>query len=229
MVPICYEESLPQGCASSCAGFMATATEHFIKEVLSTVYNRSRVNMAGGSVNSVLTHRFRHRLLDEEGAASRGSVARDPGTGLLPIEAKEAAARPGLGMHDLRLALDVGNSALGQFPAVTAKIMQGYSEGEYELSQELRKRNAAARRDEHHREQQRREQWRASLDADGDVRMNGAHGVNGAAPVVNGLKTHDLAIDDDVDEDADWGWAGASVANRATLGNALDECLAIGS
>ena len=229
MVPICYEESLPQGCAPSCAGFMATATEHFIKEVLSTVYNRTRVNMTGGSVNSVLTHRFRHRLLDEEDALSRGSIARDPGTGLLPIEAREAAVRPGLGIHDLRLALDVGNSALGQFPAVTAKVIQGYSEGEYESSQDRRKRNAAARQDEEKQEKARRERWRASLDADGDVRMNGTNGVNGAGPVVNGVAAHNYAVDDDVDEAADWGWAGGSVSSRAILGNALDECLAIGS
>ena len=228
MVPICYEQALPQGAAAACAGLMASATEHFIKEVLSTVYNRTRLNMPGGSVQSVQTDRFKRRIAAEEDAVARGQLVRDPGTGLLPVERSEASSRPALGVGDLRLAMEVGNAGLGQFPLAIAKVMQGYREGEYEEYQELRKKAAALRREDEQQEKERREHVRALLDADGDVHMNGVNGVNGAGPSVNGIGAHEGALDDDLDDDADWGWTGGSAASRSLLSNSLDECLAIG-
>ena len=187
MVPICYEESLPNGCAPLCANFMATATEQFIKEVLSTVYKRTRSNMPGGSVNSILTHRFKKQLRKEEEAAGRGELVRAPGSGLLPVEVKEAAARKPLGMHDLRFALELGDCGLGQFPVIVGKVMNGNPEGQWE---EYQKRNRGDEEAEQMEEEKRRERL-AHLNGNG---VNGIHGTNG---------TPDDEMDD---EDESWGW-----------------------
>ena len=209
MVPICYEESLPNGCAPLCANFMATATEHFIKEVLSTVYTRTRSNMPGGSVNSILTHRFKTQLRKEEEAASRGDLVRAPGSGLLPVEVKEAAARKPLGMHDLRFALELGDCGLGQFPIIVGKVMNGNPEGQWEEYQKRKREDEEADR----REEEMRRERLAHLNGNS---VNGTHGTNGAP-------------DDDLDdEDETWGWEGGSAADRMQLNALLDECLAVG-
>ncbi|MCJ1317330.1 transcriptional coactivator hfi1/ADA1 [Xylographa vitiligo] len=209
MVPICYEESLPNGCAPLCANFMATATEQFIKEVLSTVYTRTRSNMPGGSVNSILTHRFKKQLRKEEEAAGRGELVRAPGSGLLPVEVKEAAARKPLGMHDLRFALELGDCGLGQFPVIVGKVMNGNPEGQWE---EYQKRNRGDEEAEQMEEEKRRERL-AHLNGNG---VNGIHGTNG---------TPDDEMDD---EDESWGWEGGSATDRMQLNALLDECLAVG-
>ena len=207
MVPICYEESLVNGAAAPCPGFLATATEHFIKEVLSTVYTRTRSNMPGGSVNSVLTHRFKKQYLLEEAAAERGELVRAPGSGLLPVEIKEAAMRQPLAMHDLRLALEVGDCGLGQFPVVIGKVMNGPQEGWFEEFLARTKEDEA---------------WRMKVEQTKRDRLarisgNSVHGVNGA-------QDHEI----EEDEDEDWGWEGGSAHDRGQLNALLDECLAIG-
>lgn len=207
MVPICYEESLVNGAATPCSGFVATATEHFIKEVLSTVYTRTRSNMPGGSVNSVLTHRFKKQYMLEEAAVERGELVRAPGSWLLPVELKEAATRQPLAMHDLRLALEVGDCGLGQFPIVIGKIMNGPQEGWFEEFLVRTKEDEA-------REQEQERMRRERL-----ARING-NGING----VNGAQDDEL----EEDEDEDWGWEGGSAHDRAQLNALLDECLAIG-
>ena len=208
MLPICYEESLSSGCAPACPSFMATATEHFLKEVLSTMFTRTRSNMPGGSVNSVLTHRFRKQFLYEGTAVEKGELVRAPGTGLLPVEIKEAQVRMPLGMCDLRLALEVGDmGGLGQFPAVVGKVRNGYREGEWEEYQRRKREDERVEREE---EETRRERL---------TKMNGT-GVNGT----NGF----LDDEEPEDEDEDWGWEGGSMADRAQLNMLLDECLAVG-
>ena len=44
MLPICYEEALPNGPADQCAEFVATATEMFIKDVVGSVISLTRNN-----------------------------------------------------------------------------------------------------------------------------------------------------------------------------------------
>ena len=140
MVPICYEESLPHGCSAACAPFMASAVEAYVKEVLSSVYNRVRANIPGGSVNSVLKHHFKRQLQREEDALLRGDIDKVTDTGLLPVEAREASNRQSLAVHDLKLALRVGDVGLGQFPGAVAKVANGYEEGEWESVVEERER-----------------------------------------------------------------------------------------
>ena len=227
MLPICYEESLPQGCANTCAGLVATATEHFIKEILSTVYNRTRSNMPGGSVNSILTHRFKKQLHVEEDALSRGEVSKVAGTGLLPVEAKEAVTRKSLAMHDLKLATDLGDVGLGQFPLALAKIMNGYEEDEFETYAQLRREKERQMRETKEADRQRLERTKAVANGGGDAKMNGV--VNGVTNGVNGVNgIHGAVSYDEEDEDDGYGWPGGSTNSRSLLANSLDECLAIG-
>jgi transcriptional coactivator HFI1/ADA1 len=217
MVPICYEEGLAHGCSPACAPFMVSATEHFIKEMLSIMYNRSRTNIPSGSVNSVMTHRFKKQLEQEEDSLSRGELVKVAGTGLLPVEAKEAATRLPLAMHDLKLATRIGDAGLGQFPTALAKVANSYEEGEYEALQEQARLDALSMKyggddDPRHHDKA------LAIDADGDVKMNGmTNGVNG---------THTYMADDDTEDD--WGWEGGSASHRDLLNNALEECLSIG-
>ncbi len=51
---------------------------------------------------------------------------------MLPVEVKEANGRRPLGMSDLRLALEIGDCALGQMPLIVERVMGGYFEGELE-------------------------------------------------------------------------------------------------
>ena len=132
MVPICYEESLVNGCSAACADFMATATEQYIKEVLSGIFGRTRSNISASSGNGIMTRKYRQQLEREEEAWLRGDVIKGAGNGMLPVEAREAMGRQPLGMGDLRLALEVGNCSLGQMPLVVERVMGGYLEGELE-------------------------------------------------------------------------------------------------
>ena len=138
MVPICYEESLVSGCSIPCADFMANATETFVKEVLSGIFGRTRSNVPAGSNSGIMTKRYKRQLEKEEEGWLRGEVSRSAGNGMLPVEMKEAIGRRPLGMSDLRLALEIGDCALGQMPLVVERVMGGYFEGELE---EERKRD----------------------------------------------------------------------------------------
>ena len=125
MVPICYEESLPNGCAPTCAELMATATEQFIKAVLSSILARTRSNIPAAGGNGISTRKYRRQLEREEEGLQKGEVMRGLSNGLLPIEAREASMRRGLGMGDLRLAVRVGGCELGQMPGIVKSIMGG--------------------------------------------------------------------------------------------------------
>ena len=201
MVPICYEESLVNGCAPSCAEFMATATEQYIKEVLSSVYSRTRSNMPSSSGNGIMTHKHRHQLEHEEEALLRGDLFRGPGSGLLPVEVKEALGRRPLGMTDLRLALEVGDCGLGQMPVIVQRVMSGYLEGELE----------DYRRDEEEERGEGKDGLENRKSNGGE--MNGVNGIHGEEPSI---------------DESDWGWEGGGMADREKLSSLLDECLAIG-
>ena len=198
MVPICYEESLANGAGPQCADFMATATEHYIKEVLSAVYNRTRSNLPSGSGNGVSTHRFKRQCIREERDLLNSSLFRGPGASLLPVEIKEAQNRPPLAMQDLRIGLEVGDLGLGQLPTIISKIMDGGFDTYEDWDDE---------------EMEERE--------DGHKRVGGLRIANGGS--VNGIHATDLGSDDQ-----NWGWEGGAVADREALHGILDDVLAIG-
>lgn len=216
MLPICYETGLVSGHAPDASHFMSVATETFIKEVLSSMFSKTRSNGpgvlgsagTGGGATWIQSHKYRTQLEKEEEAFLRGEMQRDK-NGLLPTEAKAASERGALGMADVRTALEMGDCGLGQMPVVIQQIMSGYREGELEAYNDF--------------------SWpdgydpgtAVDEDLDADVLMggmNGANGVNG----VNGLKEHhDLPGEFD-----DFGWEGGELESKTALDNLLDSCLA---
>lgn len=136
---MCYEAGLSNGHATDAAQFITIATETFIKEFLSVVFRRTRSNGPGdsGSAGSpagaawIQTRKYRRRLRREESALAKGEISRDK-SGLLPIEAKAASERRPLDIADLRVALDIGDCYLSNFPAVVKSIVYNYREGELE-------------------------------------------------------------------------------------------------
>lgn len=141
MVPICYEESLTSGAGLPCAEFMAIATETFVKEVLSAVFSRTRSNGPSGTINNMMMRKYRQQLEVEELAFTRGEIAKDAATGLLPVEAREASLRRPLGVRDLRLTLELGGGVLGHMPLIVDQIMGGYFEDELETERHDRLEN----------------------------------------------------------------------------------------
>ncbi|KAL6235393.1 hypothetical protein BDW75DRAFT_230355 [Aspergillus navahoensis] len=132
MTPICYEESVVNGASVACAEFMAIATETFVKEVLSVVFSRTRSNGPSGTINGMMKRSYKQQLEREELAFTRGEIAKDGATGLLPVEAKEARTRSALGIRDLRLSLELGSGILSHMPLLVDQIMGGYLEDELE-------------------------------------------------------------------------------------------------
>ncbi|KAL4927421.1 transcriptional regulator of RNA polII, SAGA, subunit-domain-containing protein [Aspergillus undulatus] len=132
MTPICYEESVVNGAGVACAEFMAIATETFVKEVLSVVFSRTRSNGPSGTINGMMKRSYKQQLEREELAFTRGELAKDGATGLLPVEAKEASTRSSLGVRDLRLSLELGSGVLSHMPLLVDQIMGGYLEDELE-------------------------------------------------------------------------------------------------
>lgn len=138
MLPFCYEAGLVSGHVSDAAQFMSIATETFVKEVLSSVFSRTRSDGPGeygsagfGGSNWVQTRKYRRQLAREEERSLHGEIHRDK-MGLLPIEAKKASERGPLGVAEFRLALEMGDCGLTQFPIVGHSLMSSYREGELE-------------------------------------------------------------------------------------------------
>ena len=113
MLPICYEESLPNGPADQCAEFMATATEMFVKDVVGSVYSlvRSNITAGGAKGGGVFTSTFK-RSGDKKNSSSNLEMAQRP-----------------LSLGDLRVALSIADCSLGQMPDIVNDIMGGWPEG----------------------------------------------------------------------------------------------------
>lgn len=216
MLPICYETGLVNGHVQDAAQFMSVATETFIKEVLSSIFSKTRSNGpgstgsagTGGGSSWVQTHKYRRQLEREEESSLRNEVLRDK-NGLLPTEARAASERGPLGMADVRTALEISDCGLGQMPVVVQQIMFGYQEGELEDWNAFTRLGPEGRI--------------ITEDEDGDIEMGGLE-VNG---LTNGVNGH--AIDEPLSDIEDWGWEGAEYQDRAALDMVLDSCLAIGA
>ncbi len=92
MVPICYEESLPNGCSYECAEFVSVALEHYMKSVVSNIVGRvwsdlPGINSVGGGVVVTSTH---------ANAASKD------------IKKRDLEPRKPLRTGDMRVAISVG-------------------------------------------------------------------------------------------------------------------------
>ncbi|RFU72920.1 transcriptional coactivator hfi1 ada1 [Trichoderma arundinaceum] len=193
MLPFCYEAGLVNGHAPDASQLMSVATETFIKEVLTQIFSRTRSNGPGDSGSAA------YGLHREEDAAQRGEITRDKG-GLLPIESKAASERGPLGIADVRVALEMADSGISQFPIVTAQILYGYREGELE-------------------------NWKDYTWANGEPPAPQVEELitNGDAELANGALTDAMDIDNEI-----W-WEGAENPDMDMLDNVLDSCLAVGS
>ncbi|KAL1976397.1 hypothetical protein VTN31DRAFT_2679 [Thermomyces dupontii] len=211
MVPICYEESVVSGAGFPCAEFMAIATETFVKEVLSAVFARTRHNGPSGTINGMMTRRYRRQLEREELAYTRGEITKDAATGLLPVEAREARTRRPLGIKDLRLALDLGGGLLGQNPLLADEIAAAYDEDELELE-----RRGLEEQFEGRRKIEKEYQQYIDFEREAEIMAT---------------QNQDLLEDGggdamDLDEE-NWEWEGATLADREQLGALLDDCLSM--
>ena len=202
MVPICYEQSLPNGPADTCAEFMATATEQYIKMIVGSVLAKTRSNLAGAAgALSINTHRYRQQLDQEEYALSKGEMSKGIINNLLPVETKEAISRRPLGLGDFRVAFEVGGSnAIGQFAPIVEGIMNGWPEGVLEG-------------------------WGTHPDDIEEEEEELAH----TGPALNGVPTNGAYANGVFASDNEsYGWEGGTAKDRDNLFSLLDDCLTIG-
>lgn len=206
MLPFCYEAGLINGHAPDASQLMSVATETFIKEVLTQIFSRTRSNGPGDSGSAgygvgttwIQTHKYSRQLHREEDAAQRGEITRDK-AGLLPVESKAASERGPLGIADVRVALEMADSGISQFPIVTAQILYGYREGELE-------------------------NWKDYTWVNGEPPAPVVEELvtNGDLGLTNG------ALPDTMDLDNEIGWEGAENPDMDMLDSVLDSCLAVG-
>lgn len=210
MLPFCYEAGLASGHVADAPQLMSVATDTFIKEILTQIFARTRSNAPGDSGSAgygigttwIQTHKYKKQLHIEEDAAHRGELTRDK-AGLLPVEAKSASERGPLGMADVRIALEIADSGMSQFPVITTQILCGYREGELENWNDYT--------------------WIDGHEPTGRVEEITAGMTNGTnAGLTNG---HQDAMDID---DEEW-WDGAEDQDMDMLDGMLDSCLAVGS
>ncbi|KAF9882046.1 transcriptional co-activator [Colletotrichum karsti] len=211
MLPFCYEAGLTSGHVSDAAHFMSVATETFIKESLAAIFSKTRSNGPGeggtagfgAGTNWIQTHKYRRQLSKEEDSALRGEMTRDK-SGLLPIEAKAASERGPLGMADVRIALEMADSGLAQFPIINTAISYGYREGELENWHDYT--------------------WLPGTEGLANGKIEGNTDIRPAPPqqLPNGHV-------DAMEIDSEPWWEGADSQDMGALDSVLDSCLAVGS
>ncbi|KAF2274646.1 uncharacterized protein EI97DRAFT_380783 [Westerdykella ornata] len=237
MLPICYEEGLPQGHSSECPVFMNIATETYIKEALTNLFQRVSSNGPG----YIKTAEFRRRVDKEERLVAEGEIARTA-AGLLPVEQEEMRKRKPLCMEDLKMAMILGDGFLGQAPAISGVIFNGKyldAPGVEELENERRVSSPPRRKD--------REKIVNGLSTNANVPngipeisrgqlVNGnstpgpdlpskAHTYNGADYTGYHVELGDpIPIMDD-----DWTWVGSTEQDVRAMDARLDAYLAVGS
>ncbi|KAK7533123.1 transcriptional regulator of RNA polII, SAGA, subunit-domain-containing protein [Phyllosticta citribraziliensis] len=218
MTPICYEEGIASGAASECASFMNQATEIFIKEVLSNILGRVRSN----GEDYIKTASYKKQLQREEELSLNNEVQRNA-AGLLPVEVEESRRRKPISLGDLRVALELGDSYLGQVPLICAGILNarydtdGYDEMEIDepiLLNQNQKLVPGPR-------------LNGSIHGAGPSAGTGPaaavgpalNGINGTAPVPNGVHHEDEIMSDDL------GWQGTASKEREVVYSTLDDIL----
>ena len=122
MVPICYEEGIPEGPVDGLSNYIALATEYFVKQSLSTVFKRMRTDGPGYTQ----TRKYKKARLREREMVEEGRLQRDPATKLLPIEQHALETRKPLTMSEIRMALAPGDLSLSSIPFSYGNIMNNY-------------------------------------------------------------------------------------------------------
>jgi transcriptional coactivator HFI1/ADA1 len=176
---------------------MNVATETYIKEALTNFFQLVSSNGNG----FVRTAEYKRKVEREERRVERGELLKVNG-GELPVEAEERRKRRLLCMEDLRLALDLGDSYLGQVPLISGNITNSRfldSTGVEELYDAPPQKNLA------------------------NGLPNGVSGPNNA--LFNGWNVdlgEPMVLDDDL------AWQGGSVKDLDDLDGALEGVLELG-
>ena len=176
---------------------MNVATETYIKEALTNFFQLVSSNGTG----FVRTAEYKRKVEKEERRVERGELVKVNG-GELPIEAEERRKRRLLCMEDLRLALELGDSYLGQVPLVSAAITSSRfldTDGMEDLYGSPPQKSLA------------------------NGLPNGVSGPNNA--VMNGWS---VDLGDPMVLDDDWAWQGGGVKDLDDLDGALDGVLDLG-
>ncbi|KAI9683636.1 MAG: transcriptional coactivator hfi1/ADA1 [Trizodia sp. TS-e1964] len=212
IVPICYEEGVVGGCNDFSAQFVSIAAETFIKEILSSVLRRTRSN----GPNYIMTSSYKRQLEREEKGWLAGTVEKAGGH-LLPVEQLAARQRSPLNMADMRLALQLGDMYLGQFPMAMERIVGSVWDCQWDLV--AREAAANAVQTTHRRR-----------DMDGDIEMTNGYYYTSARTTpkrkrnAKGNFSKVNATSDPATEG--WGWEGGGLQDQNELAGILDECLA---
>lgn len=135
MVPICYEEAIPQGSTMACAEMVVTSAEFFLKDFLSTVFDRTRANgptydnnVGGG----IMTAAYKKQLDREMKFAKAGNLHRTKDDGLLPIEFQMSKSRRPLAVSDFKLANRVGPTLWNRVPLLGFDVENKPTESDYD-------------------------------------------------------------------------------------------------
>ena len=111
IVPICYEESIAQGCSVQCAELVSIGAETYLKVMLTEVFNRTRSNgprYEHSAGEGILTREYKKSIAREEALVKAGKLERTREDDLLPAEAAAAYSRRLISMADLQLSAQVG-------------------------------------------------------------------------------------------------------------------------
>ena len=142
IVPICYEESVAQGCSMQCAELVSIAADQYLKGVLSEVFNRTRANgprYEHSAGEGIMTRVYKKKIAHEEAQVKASKLARTREDDLLPIEAQAAYARRPIGMADLQLAAQTGPLPWNSNPLIAFSISNasaGYDHDQWLMDQE---------------------------------------------------------------------------------------------
>ncbi|KAJ9603169.1 hypothetical protein H2200_012464 [Cladophialophora chaetospira] len=142
IVPICYGESISQGCSMQCAELVGIGAEIYLKGMLSEVFNRTRSNgprYEHAAGEGIMTRWYKKRIAREEAEIKAGRLERTRDDDLLPTEAEVAYARRPIGVRDLQLAAQVGPVPWNSSPLIAFSIANasaGYDHDQWIMEQE---------------------------------------------------------------------------------------------
>lgn len=203
MVPICYEESVASGSSMPCAELVAVATETYVKDLLSSIFNRTRANgpqYDNGAAGGVSTGAYLRQLEREEHDFRDGKIQKGRDCGLLPVANREALARRPIGIADLKVAGGVGRGLWNGMPLIGSRVAEAAFENE--LDDWLEERRA--------------------LEAVLKNPQSSMAVIASRGPVDEPPPPDEMDIDDD-----DYGWQGGGAADKEALGSLLEDCLSI--
>lgn len=210
LLPICYEFGLPQGHTPDCPDYLNIATETYIKEALAALLGK----VCSNGPTYIRTAAFKKKLAREERLVERGDLIRGPGAEL-PVEADERRKRKLLCTEDLRLALQLGDSYLGQTPFLAGAITNSRALDTWGADSGL---STGSVGDTGHQEN------RVLGPNENSSHGNSGYWLDGQLWTVDVGDTNTVLLDEDIGSH----WQGGGVQDVAELDGALDDILSIG-